>query len=52
MIGNFTNLEGTGKDTYENITSGTMQAQIITILIDKLLVFSNATTSKAVALWI
>ena len=29
-----------------------MQAHIITALFDKLLVFSNATTSKTVALWI
>ena len=40
------------KDAHENTTSCTMQAHIITILIDKLSVFSNATTSKTVTLWI
>ena len=40
------------KDAHENTTSCTMLAHIITILIDKLPVFSNATTSKTVTLWI
>ena len=38
------------KDTIENTTSCNMQAHIITILTNKLLVFSNATTSKTVTL--
>ena len=36
------------KDTQEDITSCTMQAHIIIILLDKLLVFSNVTTSKTI----
>ena len=38
------------KGTQEDITSCTMQAHIINILLDKPLVFSNATTSKTITL--
>ena len=46
------NFEGTGKGTQEDTTSCIMQAHIMTILLDKLLVFSNATKSKTDTLWI
>ena len=48
----FTNVEGTGKGAHEDTKSCTMQANIMTILLDKLLVFSSATSSKTVTLWI
>ena len=41
-------VKGTHKDT----TPCTMQIHIITILLDKLLVLSNATTSKIIILWV
>ena len=40
------------KGTHKDIASCTTESYIITTLLDKLLVFSNATTSKTVTLWI
>ena len=40
------------KGTHEDTMSYTMEAHIITTLLNKLLVFSNSTKSKTAALWI
>ena len=45
-------LKELAKGAHEDTTSCTMQANTMTILLGKLLVFSNATSSKTVTLWV